>query len=73
MKWGNPYLSVGKDLEGKVAIDLGVNGAPETFLIDKQGIVVYRHVGALDERRGNKNFCLKLKYWKRNHENSMFF
>lgn len=44
---GNPYEIVVEDRDGKVAIDYGVYGAPETFLIDPQGIVVYRHVGAL--------------------------
>ncbi|NKB46274.1 MAG: DsbE family thiol:disulfide interchange protein [Legionellales bacterium] len=44
---GNPYTAIGADHLGKVAIDLGVYGAPETFLIDGQGIVRYRHVGVL--------------------------
>lgn len=46
-EWGNPFLQIGEDVDGKVAIDLGVYGAPETFLIDKNGIIRYRHVGAL--------------------------
>lgn len=44
---GNPYVAIGADQVGKVAIDLGVYGAPETFLIDPQGIIRYRHVGIL--------------------------
>ncbi len=47
--WGNPYRMVGEDLTGKVGIDLGVYGAPETFLVDKTGIIRYRHVGVLTE------------------------
>jgi len=35
------------DLQGKVGIDLGVYGVPETFLIDAQGIIRYKHVGPL--------------------------
>ena len=46
-QWGNPYLAIGEDQQGKVAIDLGVYGAPETFIIDKKGVVRYRHVGIL--------------------------
>ena len=46
-QWGNPYRLVGADITGSVAIDLGVYGAPETFLVDKAGIIRYRHVGVL--------------------------
>jgi cytochrome c biogenesis protein CcmG/thiol:disulfide interchange protein DsbE len=48
-KWGNPYQLVAVDKQGRLAIDLGVYGTPETFLIDSQGIIRYRHVGVLDE------------------------
>ena len=44
---GNPYQSVAVDRSGRIAIDWGVYGAPETFLVNPQGIVVYKHVGAL--------------------------
>jgi len=47
---GNPYQAVAVDASGRAAIDWGVYGAPETFLIDPQGIVVYKHVGALTEQ-----------------------
>ncbi len=46
---GNPYEMIGVDETGRVAIDLGVYGVPETFLIDAQGRVVDRHVGPIDE------------------------
>ncbi len=48
-QWGNPYQLIGADKDGKVGIDLGVYGAPETFVIDKKGIIRYRHVGILTE------------------------
>lgn len=48
-QWGNPYKLIGQDAQGKVAIDLGVYGAPETFVIDKQGIIRYRHVGIMTQ------------------------
>jgi cytochrome c biogenesis protein CcmG, thiol:disulfide interchange protein DsbE len=38
---------IGHDRQGLTAMDLGVYGAPETFLIDKKGIIRYRHVGLL--------------------------
>ena len=59
--WGNPFRQVGIDRKGKAAIDLGVYGAPETFLIDKQGIIRLRHVGILDEKIWKNEF---LPYFK---------
>jgi cytochrome c biogenesis protein CcmG/thiol:disulfide interchange protein DsbE len=44
---GNPYVATGFDVEGRVAIDYGVYGAPETFLVDERGVVIYKHVGIL--------------------------
>jgi len=44
---GNPYDVVAVDRTGRTAIDWGVYGAPETFLVNPQGIVVFKHVGAL--------------------------
>ena len=41
------YDVVLADLEGDVAIDLGVYGAPELFLIDAKGVIRYKHIGAL--------------------------
>lgn len=60
-EWGNPFRQVGVDRKGKVAIDLGVYGAPETFLIDAQGIIRLRHVGILDEKTWKHDF---LPYFK---------
>jgi cytochrome c biogenesis protein CcmG/thiol:disulfide interchange protein DsbE len=45
---GNPYALSLYDGDGMLGLDLGVYGAPETFLIDGQGIIRYRHAGALD-------------------------
>lgn len=44
---GNPFRATGFDAEGRVAIDFGVYGVPETFLIDGDGVIRYKHVGAL--------------------------
>jgi cytochrome c biogenesis protein CcmG/thiol:disulfide interchange protein DsbE len=44
---GNPYERIGADREGRVAIDWGVYGAPESFLVDPSGTIVYKHVGAM--------------------------
>jgi cytochrome c biogenesis protein CcmG/thiol:disulfide interchange protein DsbE len=47
---GNPYARIGRDDPGRVAIDWGVTGVPETYLIDKHGIVRSRWVGPLTEK-----------------------
>ncbi|MBQ63356.1 MAG: DsbE family thiol:disulfide interchange protein [Gammaproteobacteria bacterium] len=44
---GNPYKFNMVDDNGTLAIDLGVYGAPETFVLDKHGVIQYRHVGAV--------------------------
>jgi cytochrome c biogenesis protein CcmG/thiol:disulfide interchange protein DsbE len=44
---GNPYARIARDEPGRVAIDWGVTGVPETYLIDPQGIVRWRYVGPL--------------------------
>ncbi|MGA0795510.1 MAG: DsbE family thiol:disulfide interchange protein, partial [Quisquiliibacterium sp.] len=44
---GNPYAINVSDQKGLVAIDWGVYGAPETFVIDKAGIVRHKHIGPL--------------------------
>ena len=46
-KRGDPYRANAVDADGKVAIDWGVYGTPETFVIDTQGIIRYKHVGPL--------------------------
>lgn len=54
MSWlqrlGNPYMLSLYDGNGMLGLDLGVYGAPETFLIDGQGIIRWRHAGDLNER-----------------------
>ena len=47
---GDPYIANIADREGTLGLDLGVYGAPETYLVDADGIVRYRHVGVVDER-----------------------
>ena len=45
--FGNPFVANAFDEAGRVAIDWGVYGAPETFLIDKKGIIRHKHIGPL--------------------------
>ena len=48
--YGDPFDLNISDHDGQLAIDLGVYGAPETFLVDARGIIRYRHVGVLDQQ-----------------------
>ncbi|MDX2252206.1 MAG: DsbE family thiol:disulfide interchange protein [Nitrospira sp.] len=48
-RWGNPYQIVGVDLEGRVGIDYGVYGVPETYVIDKQGVIRYKQIGPVND------------------------
>ncbi len=47
---GNPYKKIIVDDNGRLGIDLGVYGAPETFVIDKNNQIIYRHVGVLNQQ-----------------------
>ncbi len=49
-KWGNPYHAIAVDAKGKAAIDWGVYGVPETFVIDGKGYIRHKHIGPLDRR-----------------------
>ena len=44
---GDPYTRTGADIAGRVAIDWGVYGVPETFVIDRNGTIVYKQIGAI--------------------------
>ena len=46
-RFGNPYAGLGADQSGRTAIDLGVTGAPETFVVDKKGRVRFKIVGPI--------------------------
>ena len=53
---GDPYVLSISDLEGRVAIDYGVYGAPETYLIDKQGMIREKHIGPVTEAVWHQKF-----------------
>ena len=54
VKWlsslGNPYSDVPVDKDGRIAIDWGVYGIPETFVISSKGIIKYRHIGPVTKK-----------------------
>jgi len=49
-QFGNPYYLSVVDLDGRAGIDWGVYGVPETFVIDKQGLIRHKHIGPVDEK-----------------------
>ncbi len=48
--FGDPYRRSGHDRDGKVGLDLGVYGVPETFVIDRGGRIAHKHVGPIAEK-----------------------
>ncbi|GGF43736.1 thiol:disulfide interchange protein [Youhaiella tibetensis] len=44
---GNPYDRIGADRDNRVSIDWGVYGVPETFIVDKNGVITFKHVGPM--------------------------
>ncbi len=47
---GDPYTRTGADVDGRVGIDWGVYGVPETFVIDRNGRIAYKHIGPMTPR-----------------------
>ena len=47
---GNPYAALGADPEGRMAINWGVYGVPETYVVDGQGNIIMRHAGPITQR-----------------------
>ncbi|MDH4989158.1 DsbE family thiol:disulfide interchange protein [Aminobacter anthyllidis] len=57
-KWlntlGDPYTRTGADLNGRVAIDWGVYGVPETYVVSADGRIAYKHIGPVTEKALNE-------------------
>ena len=49
-RFGDPYRRSGHDRAGRVGLDLGVYGVPETFVIDREGRIAYKHIGPIAEK-----------------------
>ncbi|ODU44218.1 MAG: thiol:disulfide interchange protein [Thiobacillus sp. SCN 63-374] len=58
---GSPYVAVPDDPDGRVGIDYGVTGTPETYIIDRQGVVRLKHVGPIGPDVWQTKFEPKLK------------
>lgn len=60
-RFGDPYVDSGFDEDGRVGIDWGVYGAPETFLIGADGIVLHKHLGPLTAASWERDFMPFIK------------
>ena len=58
---GDPYLASGFDGDGRVGIDLGVYGLPETFLVDADGTIVHKHIGPINRDIWEREFVPVLR------------
>lgn len=65
VKWlnnlGDPYVASAYDEDGRVGIDWGVYGAPETFLVGEDGNVLYKHIGPMDESVWQREFVPRIE------------
>lgn len=58
---GQPFAAVGADHAGRTSVDFGVYGVPETFVIDGQGIIRYKHIGPLTEEAINGEMAREIE------------
>ena len=61
-RFGNPYRANAFDKDGVTGIDFGISGLPETFILDKKGKIVYRHIGPLTEGSAQKLLQIIARY-----------
>lgn len=59
--YGNPYRASAFDEHGNVGIELGVYKVPETFLLDPDGVIRYKHIGALDEEAYRQQILARIR------------
>lgn len=60
-RYGNPFDAVGVDASGRVGIDWGVYGVPETFIVDRNGRIAYKHIGPITDRSLREQFLPELE------------
>lgn len=69
-RFGDPYERVGDDADGRVAIEFGVSGAPETFVVDKNGRIRYKHTGPISTADWRDLFEPMIKELENEHQDS---
>ena len=65
---GDPYARTGADLDGRVGIDWGVYGVPETFIIDRDGRIVYKQIGPITPRVLDEKLLPLIRTLQRNKD-----
>jgi len=55
---GNPFDEILFDPDGKIGLDLGVYATPETFLVNEEGLILYKHIGEINQNVWEKNFVV---------------
>ena len=63
---GDPYTRTGADLDGRVAIDWGVYGVPETFVVGSDGHIAHKHIGAVTEQALNETILPLVERLRKN-------
>ena len=58
---GNPFDVIVFDPSGKIGLDLGVYATPETFLVNQKGVILYKHIGAIDSKVWEEGFIPHIK------------
>ena len=58
---GNPFDVIVFDPSGKIGLDLGVYATPETFLVNTQGLILFKHIGAIDSKVWEEDFAPYIK------------
>jgi len=58
---GNPFDVIVFDPSGKIGLDLGVYATPETFLVNQQGMILYKHIGEIDSKVWDEGFVPYIK------------
>ena len=58
---GNPFDVIFFDPSGNIGLDLGVYATPETFLVDQQGVILHKHIGAIDSKVWEEDFVPHIK------------
>ena len=58
---GNPFDVIVFDPSGKIGLDLGVYATPETFLVNQQGVILYKHIGEIDSKVWDEGFVPYIK------------
>jgi len=58
---GNPFDVILFDPNGKIGLELGVYATPETFLVNQQGVIMHKHIGAIDSKIWEEDFVPYIK------------